>query len=128
MGTVLLCDDDLMNRKVASKILKKEGFSVVEVTNGQEALEILKELRVELILMDLMMPVMDGYEATKIIKEDENLKTIPLIIISALCDKEAITKGLSLGANGYLTKPFNLIDFRLKVHNILKDNESFNNV
>jgi len=120
MDTVLLCDDELMNRKVASKILKKEGFNVVEATNGQEAIEILKELRVELILMDLMMPVMDGYEATKIIKEDEELKTIPLIIISALSDKEAITKGLSLGANEYLTKPFDIIDFRLRVQNAIK--------
>jgi len=132
MDTVLLCDDELMNRKVASKILKKEGFNVVEATNGQEAIKILKELRVELILMDLMMPVMDGYEATKIIKEDEELKSIPLIIISALSDKEAITKGLSLGANEYLTKPFDLIDFRLRVknaiqigayQNMLKDNK-----
>ena len=132
MDSVLLCDDELMNRKVASKILKKEGFSVVEATNGREAIEILKELRVELILMDLMMPVMDGYEATKIIKEDEELKTIPLIIISALSDKEAIAKGLSLGANDYLTKPFDLIDFRLRIknaiqigayQNMLKDNK-----
>jgi len=134
MQTVLLCDDELMNRKVASKILKKEGFDVIEAVNGQEAINILKRQRIDLILMDLMMPVMDGYEATRIIKEDNELSSIPLIIISALSDKEAITKGLRLGANEYITKPFDIVEFQLRVkngvklgayQNILKDNKKF---
>jgi len=120
MATVLLCDDEIMNRKVASKILIKEGFKVIEAVNGQEAIDKLKDSRVDLILMDLMMPIMDGYTATKIIKEDEDFKAIPLIIISALSDKEAITKGLKLGANEYLTKPFDLMEFRLRVQNGIK--------
>ena len=77
MATILLCDDDLMNRKVASKILVKEGFYILEAQNGQEALDILKKNRVDLILMDLMMPVMDGFEATKRIKNDDELRAIP---------------------------------------------------
>ncbi len=120
MAVILLCDDELMNRKVASKILAKEGFSVVEAHNGKEAIEVLKTTKIDLILMDLMMPVMDGYEATKIIKEDDEYATIPLIIISALSDKEAITKGLELGADEYLTKPFDLTDFRLRIKNAIK--------
>lgn len=134
MSTVLVCDDELMNRKVASKILAKEGFDVIEATDGKEALELLKEHRVDVILMDLMMPVMDGYEATSIIKADKELASIPLIIISALSDKEAITKGLSLGADEYLTKPFDLVEFKLRVTNavkigsyqhMLKDNQAY---
>lgn len=120
MDTVLLCDDELMNRKVASKILTKEGFSVIEAQNGQEAIDILNTQRVDLILMDLMMPVMDGYEATNIIKSDDRFSAIPLIIISALSDKEAITKGLKLGANEYLTKPYDIIEFGLRVKNAIK--------
>ena len=120
MAIVLLCDDELMNRKVASKILNKEGFSIVEAQNGEEAIEVLKSQKIDLILMDLMMPVMDGYEATKIIKEDDEYSTIPLIIISALSDKEAITKGLELGADEYLTKPFDITDFRLRIKNAIK--------
>lgn len=120
MNTVLLCDDELMNRKVASKILTKEGFTVLEAQNGKEAIEILNTKRVDLILMDLMMPVMDGYEATNIIKNDDRFSTIPLIIISALSDKEAITKGLKLGANEYLTKPYDIIEFTLRVKNAIK--------
>jgi len=120
MQKILLCDDELMNRKVASKILKKEGFEVIEAENGSEAIEILKTQKVDLILMDLMMPVMDGYEATKIIKSDENLLNIPLIVISALSDKSAITKALELGANEYVTKPFDIIEFRLRVKNAIR--------
>ncbi len=120
MAKILLCDDELMNRKVASKILHKEGFEVIEALNGQEALDILAHESVDLILMDLMMPVMDGYACTKIIKEDEELASIPLIVISALSDKEAINKGLALGADEYITKPFDIIEFVLRVKNAIK--------
>ena len=120
MATVLLCDDELMNRKVASKILIKEGFRVLEAQNGKEALDILQNSAVDLILMDLMMPVMDGFEATKIIKSNKEFTAIPLIIISALSDKEAVIKGLEMGADEYLTKPFDLMDFRLRIKNAIK--------
>jgi len=120
MQRILLCDDEMMNRKVASKILTKEGYEVIEAENGKEALSLLEKYKFDLILMDLMMPVMDGFEATKRIKQNEDIATIPLIIISALSDKEAIHKGLSLGADDYLTKPFDLIEFRLRVSNALK--------
>jgi len=120
MATVLLCDDELMNRKVASKILIKEGFRVLEAQNGKEALDILQNSTVDLILMDLMMPVMDGFEATQLIKSNKELAAIPLIIISALSDKEAVIKGLEMGADEYLTKPFDLMDFRLRIKNAVK--------
>lgn len=119
MAKVLLCDDELMNRKVASKILLKEGFEVVEAHNGQEAIDVLQTTHIDLILMDLMMPVMDGYEATKIIKSDERTSIIPLIIISALSDRAAITKGLELGANEYISKPFDITEFMLRVRNAI---------
>jgi len=120
MPTILLCDDEIMNRQVASKILHKEGFEVIETDNAIDAIKIAKNTTIDLILMDLMMPIMDGYEATKIIKEDAELSTIPLIIISALSDNKSIIKGLELGADDHLTKPFDLIDFRLRVKNAIK--------
>jgi CheY-like chemotaxis protein len=120
MQRVLLCDDEMMNRKVAKKILTKEGYEVIEAENGEIALNYLKNEPFDLILMDLMMPVMDGYTVTEIIKSDEKLATIPLIIISALSDREAIHRGLALGADEYLTKPFDLIEFKLRINNALK--------
>lgn len=120
MPVVLLCDDEEMNRKIASKILFKEGMHVIEALNGQEALDILKTTKIDVILMDLMMPTMDGYEATKIIKQSEEYSNIPLIVISAISDKQAIIKALELGADDYLTKPFDLTDFRLRTKNAVK--------
>ena len=120
MATILLCDDEIMNQKVASKILIKEGYEVMVASNGKEAVDRLKTERVDLILMDLMMPVMDGFEAISIIKKDPNLEHIPLIITSALSDKEAITRGLKLGADEYITKPFDITEFVLRVNNAIK--------
>ena len=113
--SVLLCDDELMNRKVASKILKKEGFNVIEACNAEEAYAILKKEDIGLILMDLMMPVIDGFEAIGYIKSQKSLAHIPIIIISALSSKEAILKGLTLGAIEHLSKPFDIADFASKV-------------
>lgn len=123
MPTVLVCDDEQINRALASKILNKEGFKVLEAVNGEDALSVLRENRVELILMDLMMPVMDGYETISAIKNDANLAYIPIIVVSALFDQNAISKGLSLGANDYLVKPFNIMDFKLRVVNGAKIGE-----
>ncbi len=115
-----MCDDEVMNRKVATKILKKEGYDVMEAQNGQEALELLKQHKFDLILMDLMMPVLDGFEATRIIKENEETASIPLIVISALSERSSITKALQLGADEYITKPFDIVEFTLRVRNGIK--------
>jgi len=123
MAKVLVCDDESMNRELASKILIREGFEVLEALNGEDALRVLQNNQVELILMDLMMPIMDGYEAIVAIKNNPKLSFIPIIVVSALFDKDAISKGLSLGANDYLTKPFNIMDFKIRVINGAKIGE-----
>ncbi|RUM66781.1 MAG: hypothetical protein DSZ03_00585 [Sulfurimonas sp.] len=120
MPRVLLCDDDAMNRKVASKILHKEGFEVTEAVNGQEALKQLSQLSVNLILMDVMMPVLDGYAAIKQIKATPELASIPLIVISALSDDAAIEQGLTLGADAYITKPYNITEFCRTIHTLVQ--------
>ncbi len=120
MRNVLLCDDDLMNRKVASKILHKEGFYVIEAANGKEALEYLANTSVDLILMDLMMPVLDGYETIKAIKASPALAATPLIIISALSDTDSIAKAHALGVDAYVTKPYNIDTFRQTIYDTLE--------
>jgi len=112
---ILLCDDEFMNRKVASKILNKEGYEVFEAEGAQEAYAILEKESIELILMDLMMPRIDGFEAIAYIKAQEAFKHIPILIISALSDQASINKGLEIGALDYLSKPFDVADF---VHRI----------
>ena len=119
MSTVLIVDDEVMNRKVASKTLHKEGFDIIEAVDGLDAIKKLNSNNVDIILMDLMMPNMNGFEATKIIKIDDKLSHIPLIIVSALSDQTSIDKCLKLGANEYITKPLNLVEFVHKIKETL---------
>ncbi|MBU0721268.1 response regulator [bacterium] len=122
MQRVLIVDDEFLNRRLLSKILLKEGYEVLEANDGMDAIEILKIHNIDLILMDLMMPKMDGFEATKLIKSEKKLSAIPLIIMSAIADKSHIQRGLELGADEYLTKPFDLGKFvdTIKKYNDVK--------
>ncbi len=110
MKKVLVVDDEMMNRDLVCKILRKEGFFVIEAVNGKEALSILKNDRVDLVLMDLMMPVMDGFEAIEAIREESRYDKLPLIAVTALSDGETRQKVLSLGADGCILKPFVLFE------------------
>jgi CheY-like chemotaxis protein len=108
MRHVLIVDDEVMNREVILKVLNKEGFAVDEAENGEEALECLKNREYDLILMDLMMPVMDGFEAIHIIRTTLH-STTPIIAVSALSDEDIISRTVEIGADGYVTKPYDLM-------------------
>ncbi|MFD1293701.1 PAS domain S-box protein [Lutibacter holmesii] len=102
---ILVVDDNQMNRMVAALILSEYDVSVYEVENGEEAVKFVKENPCDLVLMDLQMPVLNGYEATKVIREDLN-SNIPIIALTANAIKGESEKCLSLGMNDYLSKPF----------------------
>ncbi|MBC5991430.1 response regulator [Pontibacter cellulosilyticus] len=102
---VLLVEDNEMNRMVAANTLQRYKLIVTEATNGAEAIERVKETEFDLILMDLQMPVMDGIEATKIIRTQLHLTT-PIIAFTANAFKSEIEQHLATGMNGYVTKPF----------------------
>ncbi|HIP02259.1 MAG TPA: response regulator [Campylobacterales bacterium] len=108
MKRVLVVDDEMMNRDLIRKVLTKEGLGVIEAINGKEALEILKRDKIDLVLMDLMMPVMDGFEAIGIIRKERCYDALPLIAVSALDDRQTYQRVLQLGADGCITKPFEL--------------------
>lgn len=100
---ILVVDDDREIGKALERLLTLEGFQVDTATNGLEALEILKRSEIQLILMDIMMPKMDGLSATLKIREQKN---IPIIVLSAKSEDSDIVLGLSMGADDYVTKPF----------------------
>lgn len=104
--TVLIVDDVPTNIMLVQAILKREGYNLITTDNGITALKIIKEKTPNLILLDIMMPEMDGYEVLKQLKEDQQTKDIPVIIMSALNDMHSIVKGYQLGAVEYVTKPF----------------------
>jgi CheY-like chemotaxis protein len=107
MKKILVVDDEVMNRDIIVKVLSKEGMEVYEANDGQEALQQITDISFDLILMDLMMPVMDGYQAIKKIRSDFNQKT-PIIAISALHDEASVARTKALGAQEYLIKPYNI--------------------
>ena len=104
--TILVADDEPDNLALIQILLEREGYAVVAVENGREAVDQLIKLRPDLVILDVMMPVMDGLEACRCIKHDKATCDIPVIFVSAHHDTEAQVNGLSLGANDYISKPF----------------------
>ncbi|MDJ0832424.1 MAG: response regulator [Gammaproteobacteria bacterium] len=102
--TVLVVDDLPDNIHLVSDILKRD-YRVLATTNGQQAIDILAEQDVDVILLDVMMPGMNGFEVCQSIKQDQRLANIPVVFLTALEDQDDIRKGLELGAYYYLTKP-----------------------
>jgi CheY-like chemotaxis protein len=107
LGDILLVEDNEINQKLITKILKRMGYSVDTAENGAEALKIVETKKFDLILMDMQMPVMDGYEATRRIKADERYSGVPIVALTAHAMKGDEQKAKEAGCNGYLTKPIN---------------------
>ena len=103
--SILIVDDEPTARTLLRLILVRADFNVVEATNGYEALDRLEETAVDLVLLDVMMPGMSGIEVCKKIRADEKTAVVPILLLSAKTDVISIRRGLSAGANKYLTKP-----------------------
>lgn len=108
---VLVVDDILANRKLLQAKLCHEYFEVITASNGQEAIDVARSQHPDIILLDVMMPVMDGFEACEILKTDQATRHIPVVMVTALGDREHRLKGLTAGADDFLTKPVD--DFAL---------------
>jgi two-component system alkaline phosphatase synthesis response regulator PhoP len=106
MAKILIVEDDPTTVQLIEFLLKKNNFEVLIAHNGVEALEIAKKEKSDLILMDVMMPKMDGIEAIEKLKKDENTRDIPIVILSALGQEMDVMRGLQAGASSYIVKPF----------------------
>lgn len=107
MYRVLVVDDDPMVTRLLRNNLELEGFEVKEAWEGKRAMEMLQEEAPDLLVLDIMMPRMDGWEVLKRVREDENLKGLPVVVLTAKVQDENIARGWKMGADGYITKPFN---------------------
>ncbi|MBF0275308.1 MAG: diguanylate cyclase [Nitrospinae bacterium] len=117
---ILIVDDERLNREILSNLLQ-ETHNIVVAKSGEQALKRLENNSdIDLVLLDVMMPDMDGYETIKCIKENDNLKDIPVIFITALDSADDEEKGLQLGAADYIAKPFRPAIVRLRVANHLQ--------
>lgn len=104
---LLIVDDNPRNLQVLGTILKREGYELIVAVDGKQALNAVIRTRPDLILMDVMMPVMDGFEACRRLKSDSAYRDIPLIFLSARGETDDLLRGFEVGAVDYVTKPFN---------------------
>jgi CheY-like chemotaxis protein len=105
---VLIVDDEMHVIKIMQFKLKNEGYKVLSALNGQDAIEIAKEEIPDVILLDIMMPEMDGYKVYEILQEDDKTKDIPVIMVTAKTQEEDKLKAEKLGIEDYIFKPFSL--------------------
>lgn len=118
---ILIVEDDKFLRELISRKLQREGYNISEAIDGEEGERKIKEEKPDLVLLDLILPGMDGFEVLSRIKQDPEVASIPIIILSNLGQKEEIEKGLKLGAVDYLVKAhFTPTEIIEKIKNILK--------
>lgn len=120
---ILVVDDEEQNRKLLGSLLYAVGYDIENASTGKEAVEKSKTYKPDLILLDIMMPDMDGYEACDIIKTDPDTANIPIVMVTALAERDSKLKGLTVGANDFLTKPIDRAELTLRVKNLLKIKE-----
>lgn len=120
---ILIVDDDENIRNLLSIYLENEGFKTIKTENAKEALDIIKEKEIELILLDIMMPQIDGIDACIRIRKDKNM---PIIMISAKSEDIDKIHGLTAGADDYITKPFNPLELIARVKSQLRRYQKYN--
>jgi len=126
--SVLIVDDDKTNRLILSTLIKKLDYRVISAVNGKEAVEIYTEKRPDIILMDVMMPIMNGYDAAIEIKRLCGEVFVPIIFLTAITDENALAKCIEYGGDDFITKPYNSIIIKAKVDAMVRVRELYNHI
>lgn len=118
-GRVLVVDDNEVNRDLLTSWVQRMGHRVSLAADGRQAIALMQREPFDLVLLDIMMPVTNGYEVLEYLKVEPTLCHIPVIVVSALDDIESVVKCIELGAEDYLTKPFNKVLLKARINNCL---------
>lgn len=124
--TILIVDDEEVNVKLIKGILASENYNLISALSGSEALSMLAPNRPDLILLDVMMPEMDGFETCRKIKKNKNTKIIPVLMVTALSEKEHRLRALGCGADDFLSKPVDRTELKIRVKSLLRIKEYHN--
>ncbi|MFQ5798749.1 MAG: response regulator [Bacteroidota bacterium] len=124
--TILIAEDEKHLQRLLEYKLKNSGFQVLVTANGEEALKVAKQRRPDLIVLDVMMPIMDGSECLAALKRDLDLKSIPVVMLTAMNLESQVVRGLELGAEDYITKPFSPPEFVARIKAVLKRFQKLN--
>jgi two-component system cell cycle response regulator DivK len=116
---ILVVEDQEDNRQILRDLLGNAGYELTEAENGEEAIAAVDRRRPDLILMDIQLPLMDGYEATRRIRTNPDLKTVPIIAVTSYALSGDEAKALAAGCDGYVTKPYSPRDLLAKVRTYL---------
>src|SRR4026207_1105889 len=116
LSRILVIEDEPANIETLSALLKERGHQINIATNGRQALQVLERIRPDLILLDIMMPEMDGFETCRRIKASTAWREIPIIFLTAKADTADIVRGFELGAVDYVAKPFNAHELLARVN------------
>ena len=117
---ILIVDDEEDILELVRFNLKKEGYKTMLATTGEQALDIAGNNQVDLIILDLMLPGIDGLEVTRIIRNDPEIQTVPIVMLTAKGDESDIITGLELGANDYMSKPFSPKELIARIRSIFR--------
>ncbi|MBU0502271.1 MAG: response regulator [bacterium] len=117
---ILIIDDEPDMVEMISMRLKAFNYETISAGNGEEGIKIANQQKPDLILLDLMMPVMDGYETCKQLKEDDKTKKIPIIILTAVGKADSVSRSMEIGAVDYISKPFEPKTLMEKIRKVLK--------
>lgn len=119
-GKIMIVDDEAINRDMLNGILTAQGYDVFGAINGEHALSMLPDYEPDIILLDVVMPIMNGFEVTQKLKSDPKYNHIPIVLLTSLSDQASRIKGLEAGAEDFLSKPFNRLELLAKVRNLIR--------
>ncbi|RME86655.1 MAG: response regulator [Planctomycetota bacterium] len=117
---ILVVDDEVSNRELLASFLEEADYEIWQAENGQECLEIMGQTLPDLVIMDLIMPLMDGFEAISRIRKNPHWQTIPILVISSVTERKERLKAIDLGANDFINKPYDYDELLLRIRNSLK--------
>ncbi len=121
MSLILIVEDNEMNRDMLSRRLERRGFEIICAINGQEAIEQTQQHKPDIVLMDMSLPIMDGWEATQRLKENDSTRHIPIVGLSAHARPVDIIRGKEAGCDDYETKPVDFEKLINTINNLLGD-------
>jgi signal transduction histidine kinase len=116
--TILVIDDELITRTTLAALLEKPNYHVEMAEDGIQGIEMAKQINPDVILLDVMMPRMDGYQVCKLIRSDPQIGEVPIIMVTALDDEDAKLNGLVAGADDFLAKPFDTLELEIRLHTL----------
>ncbi len=126
--SVLIVDDDKTNRLILTTLIKKLNYRVISAVNGEEAIKIFKSDKPDIILMDVMMPIMNGYDAAIEIKRICNNIFVPIIFLTAITDENALAKCIEYGGDDFITKPYNRVIIKAKIDAMVRVRNLYNRI